>query len=1336
MPEPTNSPRPASRAPEGVAPRAASADTTHAASPGAASPDAGVPRRLDGSEAPSNGPVYEPVEPYGSGSWAARENLTDILRRQLLGPIGGDDELLPVAPDGRYLIGRIAPTRLDDTGGQATEPPTSEAADLASDAGLDTDPDAGASTAYLGDDLDARASTGVPVSSVDESSPDGDEDTGGDRDDEPVRRGLMIPASMGLRFQVLDDLEAVTVHASWGVYHPEKTGRTLPSGGEERHFRRTDISIPVRVPLGQGDGATTDYPLQDQVTLRVDTHLDATTHRRLVEIALCNDRETPRRIPVDAWLFQTRLDVTPAGAAEGQAVFLPVHDTTEDPHLPGDPEEARLELQYRDRLEFAVGRTCSADWTAAPGARRATHVCTEWMPTAETPQTRAADVPGALLDMQSLAVATPAELEAGLRPIVAAYTNWLDDQQAHIPALPAYLRETAAEVVDEARQVRDQLADGVDFLLADPEARRCFAFMNRVMADQRVHSQIAAARQTNPSLTPAQAEQQVRAGTFPHHWRVFQLAFVLMQIRALTDPTTPRRSGADRAKVELLFFPTGGGKTEAYLGLAAYAFAIRRRQGRITGPDGAVDGSAGVTVLMRYTLRLLTSQQFQRATTLVCAAELARREDPATWGEEPFRIGLWVGTAVSPKRVEEAAKELTRLRSQHAGAGYRFSALQLGHCPWCGRPLGHNDVEVDEARGRVLVYCPDEFGDCPFSPGGQVDEGIPVLTTDEEIYRLVPAFVIATVDKFARLAREGQAASLFGHVARYCERHGYVPALDDAGNSDYPGCEAKESHPAKGGLPAARIRPATRLRPPDLIIQDELHLITGALGTTVGLFEVAVDALTTWRMYDPDGAPREVKPLIVASSATVRRAVDQVRALYGRFITVFPPQVLDAADTFFSKEITPDREHPGRRYVGLSATGVRLTNAEIQIAQVLMAGGQLLLDEGGEEADPYMTLVGYFSATRELAGMARYMQDDIQTALAKGIRGSGLPRRRGTAYGALNLGELTSRIASTEITSTLDEMAVGFDPAVDSTRARAAYREARAAAAAASRNAPTPRPHNPFDAVLATSMLQVGVDVTRLGLMLIVGQPKNTAEYIQASSRVGRDAGRPGLVVTVGNWARPRDLAHYEQFRHFHDTFYRRVEPLSVTPFSVTSLERGLDGVLVASARVLQAAVTEGSLNPERGAGNAPRQQAVLEQVAHAVVARIENSAAGDAATRYARDRLQGRIEAWVKRAEQTLGDGRHLSYERVKDPAKQAALIMGPEAGAARTVGGDGPVLVVANSMREVQPEINLLVSPDPQRLAWRPPEDAPAWQAQEPGADADRGHSDESAPSAGEEA
>ena len=213
--------------------------------------------------------------------------------------------------------------------------------------------------------------------------------------------------------------------------------------------------------------------------------------------------------------------------------------------------------------------------------------------------------------------------------------------------------------------------------------------------------------------------------------------------------------------MELLFFPTGGGKTEAYLGLAAYAFAVRRLQGVLTTPDGPLDGGAGVTVLMRYTLRLLTSQQFQRATALVAAAEIARRKDPGTWGSEPFRIGLWVGSAVSPKRVAEAATQLKALKERNAQENAPYPALQTTRCPWCGNPLSYKDVRVDTAAGRVRVYCPDSLASCPFSEGGAVADGIPVLTTDEEIYRLVPAFVIATVDKLGRrpLRARGPALS-------------------------------------------------------------------------------------------------------------------------------------------------------------------------------------------------------------------------------------------------------------------------------------------------------------------------------------------------------------------------------------------------------------------------------------------------------------------------------------------------------------------------------------------------------------------------------------------------
>lgn len=1275
----------------------------HPGPPDSSAAGTGAPE-ASGAPGRRNRPPYELAHDLDGTSVSVRANLVDILRRELLGPADGADEILTVAPDGRYNLGRIAPTRLT---GSADTPEPGDGGDRADEGALDADA------------LDARASTGVPVTGVDETGPDGDEDTAGDRDDAPIRRGLMIPASMGLRFQVPADLDALTVHASWGVYHPQSGGPTEDGRQGSRPatvYRREDVIEHVRInPASLTPGTTQDHVLREDVILRVDAQVDG--DRLLIEVALCNDRQTPRRIPTQAWLFQTRLDVD----AGGRAVFLPVRDILTDVSADlSDAEEARLALQYRDRLEYAVGRTCSADWTVLPGQRRATQVRTEWIPTSTTPQTDAATVDGALLDMTALATATPDQLRAGLTPIIKAYGDWLDQQRSAIAALPAHLRSTAQEVVEEAGQVHASLAAGLDHLLESADAQRCFSFMNRVMADQRVHSQIAEERQKDPGLPLAAAGERVRAKAFPHHWRVFQLAFILLQIPALTDPTAPRRSDAERAKVELLFFPTGGGKTEAYLGLAAYAFAIRRLQGVVNTPDGPLDGGAGVTVLMRYTLRLLTSQQFQRATALVAAAEMARLEDPGTWGSEPFRIGLWVGSAVSPKRVAEAATQLKALKDRNAPAPY--PALQTTRCPWCGNPLSYKNVRVDTVEGRVRVYCPDPLASCPFSEGGAVADGIPVLTTDEEIYRLVPAFVIATVDKLARLAREGQAAALFGHVARRCQRHGYVPQLDARGTCDDDSCNVKSSHPAKNGMPPARVVATGRLRPPDLIIQDELHLITGALGTTVGLFEVAVDAMTTWRLTGDDGQVRTVRPLIVASSATVRNARAQVRGLYGRGLTVFPPQVLSASDTFFSTEKPVDGSHPGRLYLGLSTTGVKLTNAEIQTAQVLMAAGQLLLDRAGAAADPYMTLVGYFSATRELAGMARYVQDDIQTALAKGLPGSRLPRRYGNAMPAIKLGELTSRIDSTTITATLGSMALPFDPAVHSTAAREeSARRFRAG------HRPASRPgEQPYDVVLATSMLQVGVDVSRLGLMLIVGQPKNTAEYIQASSRVGRDPSRPGLVVTLGNWARPRDLAHYEQFRHFHETFYSQVEPLSVTPFSTTSLERGLDGLLVAAARVLTATDSPASsLGPEHSAGNILRQREAMDRLAQAIASRVEHSGVegpGGRTVDLLRARLADRIGQWERRAKDADEEanaprtetGRHLVYERSMQADGFLDLIRSAESTGPRSRRGGAP-FVVANSMREVQPEINLLVSPDPTRLAWHEPDDAPIWQVQE---------------------
>lgn len=1197
-------------------------------------------------------------EPDGS-AWAARENLTEVLRRELLGPMYGDEEVLTVDPSTAYPLGRIAPRRLAVPPSSTAEPRVEASEDA---------------------DQPERAELGEPTGVADESDA---------TEDAAPKRGLIFPASLGLRFQIPKDLAKFTVRASWGSYHSRRASE--PGEGERprQEFVRTPVEVPVVIAVADlTPGTTQRFPVKGDVVLTVDVYPD--TDQLLVEIALCNDSEPQGRIPVNAWLFQATLYVE----ADDQQVFLPVHDALLTPlDDVGDDELTRLNLQYRDRLEFAIGRTCSASWLVDPGQRAARRVWTTWLPVAETPQTAPRADDAVITDMRKLAEASVDELEAGLTPIVSGYRVWLDAQEAEARSLPGHLRAVGLEAIDEARQAAARLDDGIAFLLSDSEALRCFRFMNRVMADQRVRSEVVLRRSRDNDLSADDAIAQVEeAGAKSHSWRLFQLAFVLMQLRALCDPTHKRRSTPDLAQVELLFFPTGGGKTEAYLGLAAFAFAIRRRQGIVESSDGPLDGRSGLTVLMRYTLRLLTAQQFQRASTMVCAAELVRREDPATWGDEPFRIGLWVGTNVSPKRVKEADEQLRAARDSHNDHG--LTVLQVKRCPWCGRPLGKANVKVDTTLGRVHVWCATPFGECPFAEGGLVEEGLPILTVDEEIYRLAPAFVIATVDKFARLAREGEAASLFGYVSKKCDRHGFV-------HPDYAQCDIKDGskHPkTKNGHPAAGVRPHGRLRPPDLIIQDELHLITGALGTTVGLFETVIDTLCSWTT--PAGEP--VAPLIVASSATVRNAGEQVRSLYGRAVAIFPPQVLDVADTYFSFERPVSRDHPGRRYVGVCASGVRLTAAEMRVAEVMMAGAQLLLDTDPASADPYMTLVAYFNATRELAGMARFMQDDVQTALGAKRPWSRLPRRSGTNFGNLNLAELTSRVASAVITTTLDQMAIPFDPTFDTNAARTA----RAQAVREGKTVPT-RDQVPFDAVLATSMLQVGVDVSRLGLMLLVGQPKNTAEYIQASSRVGRSADGPGLVVTLGNWARPRDLAHFEQFRHYHETFYAQVEALSVTPYSETSIERGMDGVLVSAARVIAAADGPTGLSPEGGAEQVEAEAAKLAWLVELITERARH-AADDAADRV-KERLISRVDHWRKRRTQLHQESKDLVYERVRKGVGQGALMIGAEA-AGRRLPGDPP-FVVPNSMREVQPEINLLVSPDPKRLFVRPPEDPPTW-------------------------
>jgi len=1210
-------------------------------------------------------------------SYQVRDELVELIRRDLLGPWDGEHEEFPpraMGPRERYLVGMLGPKPRPRTGPQ--------------DAVTDLD------TGVGGDATEAELPEVLTPQSL----------------------GKMWASSMGLMFAVPSDVDALAVTARWGRYDRRETEDA--DGRKRSVWAREPVSYPTEVRL-DGERSyriplTVTDPDAPGVHLAVEVR--PRDGRRVVELALVNTQHEPPVNADTAWLFQSILTVT---ALDGDsAIFLPIDDPLDDTRtIASDPEEAHLRLLYREQRRYASGRNVAVHPSVREGERRAYRLETTWLPTYDVPATVAPSgddtrLAGVELSMDALADADPDRLRAGLTPLADGYRAWLDEQEAAIPGLPEPLRPAAETAVFTARRVADRIRAGID-LLTTPDAPRheqalaAFRFANRAMALQRRHTEIARLRDEQ-NLTYAEAKKRIdQRGAAAASWRPFQLAFILLNLPALTDPGHPERAADPSAVVDLLFFPTGGGKTEAYLGLTAYTFAIRRLQGVVGTGTAARSGAAGVAVLMRYTLRLLTAQQFQRAAALVCAAEVLRRADEATWGTEPFRIGLWVGGGVSPNWFEDAAAQIAEAKD--AGDGTRTNVLQTLACPWCGAKLrAHEDLEPKEDRRRVFLYCPEGEGQdaCPFSRTRSA-EGLPILTVDEEIYRYAPSLVIATVDKLAQLPWKGYAGILFGRVRQRCPRHGY--RHDDLDTKT--GCT--DRHLKKGSLDAVTSQPVVRLRPPDLIIQDELHLISGALGTTVGLFEAAVDELCTWRT--PDGT--ETGPKIVASTATTKRAREQVLGVFGRQLSVFPPPVIDVTDTFFSTQVPVTVENPGRRYLGLCAHGVRLKSAEIRLAEILLLAGQTLFDTYGAPADPYMTMVGYFNATRELAGMRRYLDDDVTTRVRSHGRRKGLSDRIVGGTQMLAIQELTSRISSADISDVLKRLEYPFDPELDTTTRRRAILDnlGQAVRDRKAGNGVSVHPlaerysqrlredRAPVDVVLATSMLQVGVDVSRFGLMVVTGQPKNTAEYIQASSRVGRDPRRPGLVITLHNWTRPRDLAHFEDFEYYHATFYRQVEALSVTPYTRRALDRGTTATLVAAVRQAEEAF---SRNVD--AHDVPLDGPEVNRIVRRMLARAE--AIG---SERARDYLEERIKRIKDRWSQARTGSARLGYD--DGMFKQQRLIGLLK----KATGQRWDDLTVGQSMRETENEINLLVPPAGE--IYNPLYDAPAWSFGAAGADDD---------------
>lgn len=890
----------------------------------------------------------------------------------------------------------------------------------------------------------------------------------GEFDEELTLANSYRQSALGLSFVVPPESTLITLKLYAARYVLVRVdtvgGKPVENNYEKARYQRLPVATePLLINL-ESHPPTCVFDTQDQflkVKLRQRVKPDGC---RLVTISMFNSKQSDhsKGIQYSDCLYQCGIEIL----AEEDGRFLPYDGIAKKSSE--DPEELNLELLYRDRKGFALGHGCAVEW--ATEESEPSKLTTSVMPSYRVPPV--VPLEGLDLDHYSMRVYSSlsglgdSDVLALLKKVPEEYEAWIVRQERDLEMLEPRFQPTARSNLESCRESLARILQGINLLERDGKAMTAFRLMNRAMVSQQIHYGRVSRTLDDDWEELSESYDQLK----PHQgwWRVFQLAFVLSNLNGAHRNLDEE----ERALVDLIWFPTGGGKTEAYLGLSAFTIFYRR----LLDPS-----DSGCTVLMRYTLRLLTVQQFQRAAAMICACEYIRLERVDALGVDEISIGLWVGDSLTPNK-RNSAKALIRELKARKRVENKFQLLK---CPWCGTSLdgaetGH--LGYVKIGNTVNFCCPEKR--CDFSKIQK--KRLPVVVIDEDIYEKPPTLIIGTVDKFAMLAWNEDAGAIFG-----------------IGNN---------------------------VNPPDLIIQDELHLISGPVGTMVGLYEGAIELLCE------DTKGRGAK--IVGSTATIRRASEQCRALYDREVKQFPPAGISASDNFFSYEKSDD---PGRVYLGvcpLSASS--FVTGMVRAFSSVLEGSKILpcIDDREEYIrDGYWTLVQYYNSLRELGRGVTLLQQDIPEW--SNARANARDERSRLIY---RDDELTSRKTADEIPRILEDLDVPWK-----------------------RDYPK-GVKRPFDSILATNMISVGVDIDRLGVMAIVGQPKTTSEYIQASSRVGRK-NHPGLVLACYNPAKPRDRSHFETFTRYHSALYRWVEPTSVTPFSLPALDKALHALVIIIAR-------------------------------------------------------------------------------------------------------------------------------------------------------------------------
>ena len=1083
----------------------------------------------------------------------ARQRLVDWLRKQLIGP--AREGRLSMSPLERYPTSVLHPV---EPGVSGTDPGSSEQM--------------------------AEADANLLDDSGDE------EPTHAEETEKPTaaqslrRRRYVPPSSAGFSFCIQGDARLL-VTASATSYNQVGEQRDSRGRFSRQEFDRSQLDAYSVTWKHNGQSAWEIWDGRAGIDVRARPHAAGTIftvtlfNRNRLDPEVFGRRKTLDRI--EKSLFEARIE---CAIEAGRLVEYP----RVDPSLLTE-EERELELQYRDRHIYAVGHGAAVGWAVKPDD--IARIWSDFMPATEVPIVSVAShrEHDEALSMRRLAESIPFD---ALDRFVAAYGEWIAVRRREADELPDIMeRTTAGRMCKRMEKAHSRMRRGVNLLRTEPAARS-FQMANRAMLDQMRQARVAAGKEDD----------------LEYRWRPFQLAFLLTAMES-----TVLEADDYRNVLDLIWFPTGGGKTEAYLGLIAFLIVWRRLK---YGSEGG-----GTVAFMRYTLRLLTRQQFERAAGVVFALELMRRKRTELLGEEPITIGIWVGGAISPNRFDQA---LDAVRDIGAGKPDAPQKLLVDRCLWCRYELETMRGSYRATDRAFQLHCPNpecEFGADQVSP-------LPCNVVDDALYELPPTLLIGTIDKFARLAWEPRAGVFFG----------------------------------AGGTARKQVRP------PELVIQDELHLVTGPLGSVAGLYEAGIDTLLNFR---------GTRPKYVASTATIRMAKDQVQRLYARGLAVFPPPGLSCDDSWFART---DHERPGRLYVGYLAPALDQQHCMAPLAAALLAAPNAVFDQGQQDLeallDAWWTQVVYHGSLKGVGNSHNAFMTDVRD-FGRRFHGEHveLGRSLGESDGDSNdearrvvdgEGGWPARLASgngsgveTRFATCRIDQLTSLKTAQENTRTFQCLEHARGEDGC-------------LDAVLATNMVSVGLDVARLALMVVNGQPLTTAEYIQASSRVGRDE-VPGLVFANYYRHQARSLSHYESFRPYHESFYRFVESTSVTPYTFQARSRALHAALVIALRHactrLRGNHQAGQFNPDD-----PEIRAIVEALRRRCA-----SAAGTERTDESIAHIDRLVAQWWDEARRCEAERRQLKYH-ASDRERNAERLLHSHGSTSR---GLWPTL---NSMRNVE--------------------------------------------------